>query len=276
MKKKGLNFFNWLYFLKILMSEFLLCSNNRMSGHSTLRQWERLWEVDFLRGVAVVMMLVSNLLFDLSFFVRIPIGQSWFRICFARTTAGIFILLVGVSLTLSYANTDKEKRAFGKYLKRGLRMFCFGMVVTIATWIIVRDNLVLFGVLHLIGTSIVLAYPFLRKKYLNLIVGLLIIGSGIIIDKITTNFSWFFWLGLRRPDFHSVDHAPLFPWFGVVLVGIFLGNMLFPAGQRKIVVADISCFPLVRFLRFLGRNSLLIYFIHQPLFLSCIFAISPV
>ena len=65
-----------------------------------------------------------------------------------------------------------------------------------------------------------------------------------------------------------VDYYPFFSWFGVALLGIFAGETLYPAGIRRFHLPDWSQVAVVRGLRFLGRHSLLIYIIHQPIMIG--------
>jgi len=115
------------------------------------KQEERVWEVDCFRGIAVLMMLVSNLVFDLSLFSRPHLSISTFWSCFARITAGLFLVLVGISLVLSYARVEARQAGLSKYLKRGLKIFGLGLVVSAVTRIAVGQDYVVFGILHLIG-----------------------------------------------------------------------------------------------------------------------------
>ncbi|MFH1364209.1 MAG: heparan-alpha-glucosaminide N-acetyltransferase [Candidatus Aenigmatarchaeota archaeon] len=229
----------------------------------------RLWEVDSARGIAIIMMLISNLLFDLYFFLGYAELYSGFWIYFARVTAGLFLLLVGLSLTLSYARVSHLESVYKKYVKRGLWLFGVGLLVTVVTWFVVGNQFVAFGILHLIGLSIILAYPLLRLKYVNLVLGLILIYLGSLIQAVTYNQPWFFWLGTNQNFLLTVDYTPVIPWFGVVLLGIFLGNFLFAGGRR---LRNVSNLP-VRFLSRLGRNSLKIYLIHQPVFVGIILLI---
>jgi uncharacterized membrane protein len=72
-------------------------------------------------------------------------------------------------------------------------------------------------------------------------------------------------------DFYSVDYFPVFPWFGVILMGMGLGDWLYPGYRRRIPVRDISSSHFVRALAFLGQNSLAIYLVHQPVMISLLF-----
>lgn len=209
------------------------------------------------------MMLVSNFCFDLFYFYALVNQESGFWAWFARATAGLFIFLVGVSLVLS---TSESKHAWRKLRRRGLAIFGLGMVISLGTWMAVGDSFVVFGVLHLIGAGILLSYPFLRSKWLSLCGGLLIFLFGFVLAGIRVDFPWLLFVGLAPHGFASVDYTPLVPWFGVMLVGIFCGQLAYPHGRSRFVKPALADGLAVRGLRFLGQHSLLIYFGHQPLF----------
>lgn len=235
---------------------------------------KRFWEIDFLRGVAVIMMIVFHSLFDLSYLGGFSIAvQSGFWYLFAHLTAGIFIFLVGISLTLSFSRTLKkqidENQKRMKYIRRGLRIFSLGLVITLITWIFFTEGLVVFGILHFIGVGIILAYPFLRAKpALNISVGLVAIAIGIFLRSFRFDFPWLVWLGFIPKNFYSLDLFPLLPWFGLVLLGIFSGNILYRNYKRRFTLPDLSDYPMIKQLGFIGRHSLVIYFLHQPVLIA--------
>ncbi|RIK33561.1 MAG: hypothetical protein DCC55_34725, partial [Chloroflexi bacterium] len=66
---------------------------------------------------------------------------------------------------------------------------------------------------------------------------------------------------------------PLIPWFGVVLLGVFLGNTFYGQQGRLVPLPDWPAAPPARLLQFLGRHSLTIYLIHQPLLVAILFAL---
>lgn len=226
---------------------------------------KRLFEIDFFRGLAIIMMLLSNFLLDLNIFSLCSYCYSGFWFYFARLTAILFLTLVGISLTLSYSRVSKP--CFKKYLKRGTKIFCYGLLITLITFVFFNPAFVMFGILHLIGVSIILSYPLLSKRLISLILGLVIIFVGFFVQTMFFDFSWLFWLGLQYPGLFSVDYTPILPWFGFVLVGVFLGNVLYPKQKPRL---GTSKNPVLGFISFLGRNSLKIYFIHQPIFLAII------
>src|SRR5262245_42091255 len=101
----------------------------------------RLWEVDTLRGVAIVLMVFYHFMLDVNFFGIYPLniyGTAWQS--FARGIATLFLFVVGVSLTLSYNRESRQTgsgQLFKKYLLRGGKIFGLGLVITIATYFFV-------------------------------------------------------------------------------------------------------------------------------------------
>ena len=232
---------------------------------------DRLAEIDILRGCAIILMIVSNFVTDLQYFFNYSAHETvWYW--FARATAFMFIFLAGISLVLSHNRTE-QKAPFIKYFKRGLFIFSLGMLITIATFIFIPNNYVRFGVLHLIGVSIILSYLFLRLKnnYLNLFFGIIFVLFGFLFQKITFNSDLFFIFGIISKTFSSVDYFPLFPWFGVVLLGIFAGRVLYAHHKP---VFNFKENIITKLFSFLGRNSLMIYLIHQPILLGLLFLLS--
>ncbi|HRW03500.1 MAG TPA: heparan-alpha-glucosaminide N-acetyltransferase [Caldilineaceae bacterium] len=229
----------------------------------------RLWEVDALRGVAIVMMVIYHLLYDLNYFrVTDTIFTNLFWFYFQRVTAGTFLVLVGVSLTLSVdawrRRGQSERTIYGVLFRRGRRIFGWGLVITAATWFFFGwATAVKFGILHFIGVAIMLAFPFLTLCWTNLAlwIGLSLLGRAL--SEITISGPWLLWLGIQPMNHVYVDYFPLIPWFGVVLLGVFLGNMLYTNGERRYSLPlPVTPFrPLQR----LGERSLLLYLIHQPL-----------
>jgi uncharacterized membrane protein len=71
-----------------------------------------------------------------------------------------------------------------------------------------------------------------------------------------------------------VDWYPILPWFGVVLIAIFLGHAFYPAGKRRFEIPDWSRVPVLRQIAFLGKHSLLIYLVHQPVLIGILYGVT--
>jgi len=235
----------------------------------------RFWEIDFLRGSAVVMMVVFHAVFDLAYLgildIRVSFGPWRFL---AICTATLFLFLVGLSLTISSARAGDEldRRAFRlKFIRRGVGIFMLGLLITLVTLLLVPGAPVLFGILHLIGVSVMLAPLYLPYKKANLVAGLALLAAGAAVRTVTGP-EYLLWLGIHPAAFSSLDYTPLVPWLGVVLMGVFTGKVLYPRGRRKFNIPDIS-FLGRREICFLGRHSLIIYLVHQPVILLVIFLV---
>lgn len=64
------------------------------------------------------------------------------------------------------------------------------------------------------------------------------------------------------------DYYPLVPWFGFALLGIWAGWRLYPGRTRRFTLPDLAHVAPIRALSFLGRHSLVIYLVHQPVLLA--------
>jgi len=227
---------------------------------------KRFWEIDFLRGIAIILMVIFNYSFALSYLRIYTLNAGFFYwYIFPRFIAGMFIFISGLSLTLMYNQIKNKKENYKKFFLRGLRIFEYGILITVVTFLTFPEAFIIFGILHLIGISIILGSFFLKFKRLNLFLGLLIIALGFYLQSFRFDFPWLLWLGFTPENFYTFDYFPILPWFGVTLLGLFFGNLLYENGKRKFKIKDLSNLFITKFLAFLGRNSLFIYLIHQPI-----------
>jgi len=229
-------------------------------------QGARITEVDALRGIAIAMMAVYHIIFDIWF---LDLAQfdlfSLPLVIFQRSIGILFLLLVGVSLTLS----ESRNKGYTHHLRRGLTLGAVALGITLSTWIYPHERFITFGIIHFIALATVLAPFFFRLGRLNVLLGLIIIAAGFIVTEIETGSPFLFWLGITTPEYTALDYYPLLPWFGIVLIGAYAGQTLYPFGISRIrmpksVVADALCW--------VGRNSLSIYIVHQPVLIGAMLA----
>ncbi len=237
---------------------------------------KRFWEIDLLRTVAIAMMITFHTLYLLQYFYihntgvpGMPYGFWWW---FPRVTGGTFIFVAGVSLTISQARS----RTMSSFLLRGLKILAWGMGITLITWLISREGYVRFGILHFFGIAFILAPFFLRFRFINLILGaaLMAIGIYLQVQGIYFDFPWLLWLGLMPRGFWTLDYWPLLPWFGLFLVGMFCGKMLYPQGNRRFNIHEFND-PVTSALTLPGRHPLVIYLAQWPIVIGVLFALYP-
>jgi uncharacterized membrane protein len=242
-----------------------------------MKQKQRLWEIDTLRGITIILMIIYHIIYNLRFFGGYDINLLSPGLFFLQKTIGSsFLLLVGISLTLSYNKSyskvkELKNSNFIKYLKRGTTIFLAGMVITLVSWIFYRQLYIRFGILHLIGLGIILSYPLIKFKYVNLGLGIILIFIGQIIKDMVFNFSWLLGLGFMPKNFFTLDYYPLIPWIGVILIGIYLGNTLYNKNKLIVKIPNLSNLRIIKGLSFLGKHSLLIYLLHQPILIALMY-----
>ncbi|MBI2598135.1 MAG: DUF1624 domain-containing protein [Candidatus Diapherotrites archaeon] len=227
----------------------------------------RFFEIDLLRGIAVLMMVLFHFLWDLNYFefISVSLYEGFFGL-FQKATAGTFLFLVGVVLSISFGKSGENFQK--KVFVRSAKIFSYAMLVTIFSLLFFPQEPIFFGILHLIAVSILLSTFFVRLGFLNLILSAFFVFSPLFFDYSSQNLKLFFWIGLAKSP-PALDFFPLIPWFGAVLAGIFAGNYFYKNGTGKFEIKNPGT-ALTDFVAFLGRHSLFIYFAHQPVLFSLV------
>jgi len=223
----------------------------------------RLYPLDALRGAAVGAMVLYHFSYDLALFgvfdlSAVRSGPGYWT---GRAIGGTFIFLAGVSLSSRYARSPDP----APFVWRGLRVFGYGMVLTILTLVVVPEEPILFGILHLIGLSTILVYPLLRFGPLCILPAALVLALYSLFGGASADHLWLVPFGVE-PPFFMIDYWPLLPWFGVALLGASAGA---PFARRSRPAAAHAP-PALRPLVFLGRNSLPVYFVHQSVLIAAL------
>ena len=241
---------------------------------SYLSKHKRFWEIDLLRTIAIVMMVTFHTLYLLNYFgihstgVPGPYKGLWWWI--PVVIVSLFSLLAGVSLTISHS---RGKKLSGLML-RGLKIFGWGMVITFLTWIIAPEEYIRFGILHFFGIAFILAPLFIEFRFINLMLGAALLATGIYLleQGIFVDSPWLLWL--MPYSFRTMDYWPLVPCFGIFLVGMFAGKMLYPQGNRRFHIPDFNN-PVISVLTLPGRHPLMIYLAQWPILIGLILALFP-
>jgi uncharacterized membrane protein len=225
--------------------------------------------IDALRGFTIVNMILYHAMWDAVYLRGVPApwyvgapGYVWQQgICWT------FILLSGFCWKM-------DKRP----LRRGIEVSLAGILITVVTGFFQEES-IQFGVLTLIGACILLMIPlervlrhipkypgcalsfwafFLFRNINDGCLGFEKIRLWTVPDCLYRNPLTTF-LGFPEKGFYSTDYFSLIPWFFLFCAGYFM----FRVWKERFVSWDI---PEKRFLilSLLGRNSLLIYLLHQP------------
>lgn len=216
---------------------------------------DRILFLDAWRGLALYLMLLYHLLFDLYMFGWMSWEQimSWPLVLLEKFIAYSFILCAGVSATLTRSNA-----------KRGLVTLGAAALVTIASFIV--DAPILFGVLQFLGMAMLIyaaVGKWVRKvpeKIAPFLWLALFVGTHILTDRVLVNVRWLFWLGFRYPGYVSYDHFPILPYIFLFFLGSWAGGRIKEDRDRFL--------PLDRhapkWLTVPGRRTLIVYLLHQP------------
>ena len=162
------------------------------------------------------------------------------------------------------------------FMLRGLKIFAWGMGITLLTWLIAPDEYVRFGILHFFGIAFILAPFFSEFRFINLILGVALLAAGIYLQeqRVLVDFPWLLWLGLMPHGFRTMDYWPLLPWFGLFLVGMFCGRLLYPQGNRRFNIREFNN-PITSALTLPGRHPLVVYLAQWPIVIGVLFALYP-
>ena len=225
---------------------------------------KRIWELDALRGVCMIIIMLFHLWYDLVYLFGVaelntPFALRLYRLIndFGGTP---FLLLSGVCITIG-----------SHCIKRGLQVIGGGMIISAITAGMYLFNfadksiIIYFGVLHCIGVCMLL-WPLFRKLPVPVlfVLGAVIIVVGLWLRKgVYVEFPWLIPLGLPTRSFASSDYFPLLPNLGYFLVGAAIGRTCYRE-KTSLLPRVNGDHILIRPFCFIGRNSLIFYLLHQP------------
>lgn len=233
---------------------------------------ERYHYLDDLRGLTLLSMIAFHTTWDLVYLF----GNDWQwyqsqgAYVWQQSICWTFILLSGFCWNLGR-----------KKWSRGLIVFGCGFLVSLVTVIWMPEDLVLFGVLTLIGSCMLLLVPL--DKILCHVPAVAGMAASIVLFVLTRNVnngylgfeSWnlmalpetlyhgnmLTYLGFTDPTFYSTDYFSLIPWIFLYLAGYFLYHSL---QDKKLLQKTRRTRTWCKPLEWIGRHSLPIYMLHQP------------
>ncbi len=217
-------------------------------------------------------MAVYHFTWDLEFFGYLPAGLTahggWKL--FARAIASSFLFLVGVSVVLGHGRGVRW-RSFGR---RFASVAGAALLITIVTYLTVREEFIFFGILHQIALASLLGLLFIQlPPLLTALVAAGVIAAPFFLRHAVFDHPALWWVGLSVTNPRSNDYVPFFPWFGAVLLGIAATRA---AGWRNGFTAPGHLPSFLRFPALAGRHSLLFYLVHQPVLIGLVWLFAQV
>jgi uncharacterized membrane protein len=226
--------------------------------------------IDIARGVAIVAMVIYHLCWDLSYFrfISADVGYDPQWVVVARSILAVFVFLVGVGLVLGHGRGIRWQ----SFWRRWAFVVAGALIITVATWFAFPDSFVYFGVLHAIALFSLLALPFLFAPiWLVAAVAAVIIALPFVYSAPLFNEKLWSWLGFWQVPPPTNDLVPVFPWLGVTLLGVIACRLLLASPLAGRLAAIQPKARLLRLLGAMGRWSLLIYLLHQPILLGLVY-----
>ena len=219
---------------------------------------KRCYMLDIIRGICIILVVVYHIFYDLTaiFDVNIPIFNAGIIDFLKYFFITLIIVISGISSNFSRSN-----------LKRGLKILPFAIVITLVTYFFMPSELIIFGILHFFAFAMIL-YALVEKlvSYIPTVLGLVITGLLYIFTlnlydnvKGVPNSFLLYLLGFNTGH-TSADYFPLMPWFFAFLFGAILGRY-FKENKAPEIFYKNTIPPLA----FIGRHTLVIYILHQPI-----------
>lgn len=227
----------------------------------------RLSLIDAARGVAILAMVVFHFAWDLYFlgFSALDIATDPWWTAFQKAIVSSFLFLAGVSLWLGHGAGLRWR----SFWRRELILVGAAIAVSIGTWLAFGDYFAFFGVLHAIALCSLLALPFLRlPPLLTAFTGVVIIALPLLVTHPVMRERWLAWIGFWPISPSTADIVPVFPWLGVVLLGL--------AAAKAAQGWRFWTTPAPKWLAWLGRWSLVIYLVHQPVMYGALYGLSAI
>jgi uncharacterized membrane protein len=226
----------------------------------------RIDAVDLVRGIAIVGVVVYHFFWDLSllWLIETDVSTHPLWVLFARSLLFSFVFLAGVGLVLSHG----EGIRWPSFWRRLAIIGGAALLVTIGTVIAFPETFVYFGVLHAIVLFSVIGLAFLRlNPLLTLAIGAAIFAAPYLWTSEIFEAKPLSWIGFWAVHPPTNDLVPIFPWFGATLIGVGLAKLARERGLFARLSGWQARGPL-RVLAVIGRLTLPIYLIHQPVLLA--------
>ena len=237
-------------------------STSQPSAASADTSHVRIAAIDAWRGIAIVAMIAYHFAFDLRYFgvTHSDFEHDRFWLTARSLILGSFMLIAGISLALA---THRPNGAL-RFIRHVAIIAAAALMVTAASALMFPQSFIWFGVLHAIALSLLLARPVARRPGLAAMLGVIVIVLGLTYTDARFDNRALGWIGFMTSKPTTEDYVPLFPWSGLLFLGLAVAPWMSRNASRSL--AFLARAP--RALRWMGQHSLAIYLIHQPVLMG--------
>jgi len=227
----------------------------------------RLALIDLLRGLALVAMVAYHLCWDLTFFrlTRFDLLNDPWWLLARSSIAGSFLGLAGLCLVLTHGRGVRWR----PLARRTLVLAAAAGIVSAVSFTLFAESPIWFGILHHLALFGLIGVVFVRLPWPAAALGAAFaLAAPALLAQPLFDGPWLSWIGLATHDPSSNDFVPLLPWSAAGLIGILAGKLLLAVQQRPLGQRLAGWSPAAapaRLISRLGRHTLAIYLIHQPL-----------
>jgi len=220
--------------------------------------------LDFTRGIAIGLMFIFHFCFGLSQlgYLDAHFSSDWFWVSFRFVIVFLFLSLMGIGLFLA----TRRKLNLKAYFKRLVLLLVYLSLITLLSHFVRPHFYVYFGILHLIFVASILGLLFVRLYWTNLFLGITLVIIGYFVQFDIFNHWLLQWIGMTSIQYSADDYAPLLPWFGLVLIGIFLGRVIFEQARFSLLYGWQAQHWTTQLISWSGRHSIHLYFFHFQFF----------
>ena len=244
-----------------------------MAENASEKTRERYYLIDALRGLALVSMILYHFTYDI--FVIYGQNPAWLG------STAAFLWQQGICWSFILISGFSWRFGKGGNLKRGLFLNGIGFLITAATWLVIPDEVIFFGILNFIGCAVLLTIPFakpgekippllgagiclilfgmtysIQRGYLRILGYFLELPKGLYSGVLTI-------FGFPGPDFYSSDYFPVLPWIFLYWTGWFLYPLILKnKGIRRFLSIRIPLLSVI------GKKTIWVYVLHQPILMG--------
>lgn len=246
---------------------------------------KRLHTIDSIRGLTLISMILYHLCWDLVYIagIRLDFYTSNTGFIWQQSICWSFILISGFCVAIS-----------NHPITRGLIVSLCGLAITVVTSIFLPEDIIIFGVLTFHGSAMIitgLLLPILEKIHPGILLFFSAFmfavtrfisygyigfpGANVITlpQSLYTNYLTTY-LGFPFPFFYSTDYFAILPWIFLFWCGFAICRLL-KMPKKGTLLLKRPFYIRIPGISFIGKHSLVIYMLHQPVLYALVMLFVP-